>query len=320
MIFMQAWGYMKTFIKRIITIALFLCLIIVPVVVYGLFVVCPQYHNAYTAAMNDKVGKLQTTECRKIVLVGNSNVAFGFRSDMIEEAFGIPVVNAGLHGAIGNAFHEQVCKINPHEGDIYIVCHTSFDDNDSVSAKEAWITIENNFSLWKLIRLKDIDSMVKGFPSYLARCYELYSEHTGNLSEGGHYTRSAFNEYGDMAVPRTERVVEFSPGGIYISPIGDKCTKRLNNLSKYLEKRGAKLVMAGYPIPDTEFTPSDEEYDKLTSELKEIYEFPVISDYKTYKMNQDLFFDTVYHLNDEGVIVRTQKLIEDIRNSGILDE
>lgn len=311
---------MKIFIKRLFTILLILAFIIVPVAGFGLIKVCPQYSNEYTAAMNDKVGRLYSTEGRRIVLIGNSNVAFGFRSDMLEEAFGIPVVNAGLHGAIGNAFHEQVCKLDPHEGDIYIVCHTSFDDNDSISAKEAWITIENNFSLWKLIRLRDMDVMLKGFPSYMAKCYKLWVKNEGNLATPGHYTRAAFNEYGDMATPRDERVIEFSSGDIYISPVTDKETKRLNGLSRYLKKRGAKLVMAAYPIPDTDFTPADESYDELTDRLKEAYDFPVISDYKNYKMDQDLFFDTVYHLNDEGVIVRTEMLIEDIKNSGVLDD
>ena len=311
---------MKLFIKRVFTILIILAVIIVPVFGFGLLKVCPQYNNEYTAAMNDKVGKLYSTDGRKIVLVGNSNVAFGFRSDMIEAAFGIPVVNTGLHGAIGNPFAEQVCKLNPHEGDIYIVCHTSFDDRDSISGLETWYTIENNFALWKLIRIKDIDTMVKAFPSYLAKCYKLWFTHEGNLASPGHYTRSAFNEYGDMAVPRIERVTEFSSGDIYIPPITDAETKRLNKLAKYLEKRGAKLVMAAYPIVNIDSTPSDESYDELTEDLRNAYDFPVISDYKNYKMDQDLFFDTVYHLNDEGVIVRTEKLIEDIRNSGILEE
>ena len=37
-----------------------------------------------------------------------------------------------------------------------------------------------------------------------------------------------------------------------------------------------------------------------------------------YDASQDLFFDTVYHLNDQGVVVRTQKLIDDLNSSGVL--
>lgn len=46
-------------------------------------------------------------------------MAFGFQSEQIEEAFGLPVVNLGLHGGLGNAFHEEMAKINVCEGDIY---------------------------------------------------------------------------------------------------------------------------------------------------------------------------------------------------------
>lgn len=93
---------------------------------------------------------------------------------MIEEAFDMPVVNMGLHGALGNAFHEEMSKLNVQKGDIYVVCHLSFYDNDEIEdGTVAWTAIENDLSAYRLIRLKDIPVLIKSYPAYLRKCIDL---------------------------------------------------------------------------------------------------------------------------------------------------
>ena len=55
-------------------------------------VVMPQYTGNYQASMVDKAARLRSVEGPKIVLIGNSNLAFGMDSQMLEEAFSMPVV------------------------------------------------------------------------------------------------------------------------------------------------------------------------------------------------------------------------------------
>lgn len=40
--------------------------------------------------------------------------------------------------------------------------------------------------------------------------------------------------------------------------------------------------------------------------------FDVISDFSDYLFHHTLFFDTPDHMTDEGVILRTQQLIDDL--------
>ena len=61
------------------------------------FMVMPQYEGNYQAATQDKVRLLKQTKGPKIVLIGNSNLAFGIDSAQIEQAFGMPVVNMGVN-------------------------------------------------------------------------------------------------------------------------------------------------------------------------------------------------------------------------------
>ena len=61
-------------------------------------VVMPQYTGNYQASMVDKAARLRSVEGPKIVLIGNSNMAFGMDSQMLDEAFSIPVVNMAVSG------------------------------------------------------------------------------------------------------------------------------------------------------------------------------------------------------------------------------
>lgn len=275
--------------------------------------VMPQYEHTYNASLLDKVNRLESLDDPKIVLLGNSNLAFGINSELIEEAMGMPVVNMGLHGGNGSAFHEEMAKYNVTSGDIYVLCHCDYNDKNSVAQPlTTWITIENHFHLWKLIRANDVITMVKSFPAYLKRCLNLYSAGTGNQDPGGVYARSAFNEYGDVAVLR-EGNQDTSEGEIDVPEIGDIPVKRINELNEYLTKRGASLVVAGYPIKNGRSTADAFEFISFQEQLVERLDCPVISNYVDYLFDYNYFFNSNRHLNSEGAELRTIQLISDLK-------
>ena len=175
------------------------CLVMLLLVVLFCFeIVMPQYSLNYQAVLIDKNERLCSIDGPKIVLVGNSNLAFGIDSAAIEEAFGMPVVNMGMHGGVGNPFNEQAAVQNVCEGDIVILSYSNFNDGDIIKNQQlAWITIENNYELWNYIRPKDWPAMVKAYPTYLKDCLELWSLGIGNMDSGDAYSRLQFNEYGD---------------------------------------------------------------------------------------------------------------------------
>ena len=175
------------------------CLIMLALIaVFCFVIVMPQYLLNYQASLIDKNERLCSIDGAKIVLVGNSNWAFGVDSQKLEEAMGMPVVNMGMHGGIGNPFNEQAAVQNIHEGDIVIISYSNFADGDMIKNPElAWITIENHPALWKYIRLKDWPDMIKAYPTYLKDCLDLWSQGIGNMDSGTEYSRLQFNENGD---------------------------------------------------------------------------------------------------------------------------
>lgn len=282
-------------------------------------VIMPQYLYSYNASLLDKMDRLKSLSGPKIVLISNSNLAFGMKSELLEEAFHMPVVNAGVHGGLGNAFQEEIAKVNVTEGDLIIVCHTDYDDDDTIiDPVVAWLTVENHPALWRLIRTKDIPDMYFAWPDYAKRAITLWTSKEGNVPDHGTvYSRVAFNEYGDVSFqrekPQYEKEEFFELFTLHAPAVDDVCADRLNELNRYVTQRGATLLAAGFPVMDCEYTPPVEEYVRFQETLEEKLDFPVISNCTDYFLDYDYFYDTPYHLNDEGAELRTRQLILDLQ-------
>lgn len=292
------------------------CLVMLALIVLFCFViVMPQYLLNYQASLIDKNERLCSIDEAKIVLVGNSNWAFGVDSQKLEEAMGMPVVNMGMHGGIGNPFNEQAAVQNIYEGDIVIISYSNFADGDIIKNPElAWITIENHPALWKYIRLKDWPSMIKAYPTYLKDCLNLWSQGIGNMDSGTEYSRLQFNEYGDNIYDRPALVISDEElAEAHIPEIGDETIDRLNKLNQTLQEKGATLLVTPYPTPVTSYTPPVEEYVAFSDQIEERLDFPLIGRYEDYRMDKNLFYNTYLHLNNEGKQLRTQMLIDDLQ-------
>ena len=117
---------MKRFLMKVVLFIALICIIMLGIVGFDRYIIGGQYKLGYQASLVDKIERLESINESKIILVGNSNLAFGIYSDQIEEDIGMPVVNLGLHGGLGNAYHEEIAKLNINEGDIVIVCHSNY--------------------------------------------------------------------------------------------------------------------------------------------------------------------------------------------------
>lgn len=275
--------------------------------------IMPQFSMEYTTSLIDKVDRLQSIEEAKIVLIGNSNLSFGIKSEMIEEAMEMPVVNMGLHGGLGNVFHERMARINVRPGDVYVLCHSEWNDDGTISDPTlAWTILENNWELWKLMMEKrDIIPMIKEYPNYLRKCIGRYSSDYVDGDEGV-YSRNAFNIYGDIETVRNENAYEFSDE-TKAPEIGTDTISRINELSEWLTDRGAYLVVTLPPFAEGETYLCDkQEFESFQNELETRLECPVISNYADYIFDYSYFYDTNLHLTSEGAEVRTKQLIKDL--------
>ena len=310
---------MKRFLSKIL---LFLCLFLLSAAVMAgvdVFWVGSQHLGNYQASLLDKVERLQSLDGPKIVLVGNSNLSFGMDSSQLEAAFGMSVVNMGLHGGLGNAFHEEMCRLGVSQGDIVILCHTDYSDDDTIpDSALAWITLEKHSQPVSKITIVPHTSGALGYTMQMPEeekflVSKLTGEPDNQASDATCYSRSAFNLYGDI-VRRPDDRYQFTPGSVEVPQVNDTCTQRINALDAYLRERGAVLLIAAYPIASGAYTPDVSEYDAFEAELRRKVSCPVISHYRDYLIPYEFFYNSCFHLSEEGADIRTKQLIQDIQN------
>lgn len=304
---------MKKFILKLT--ALFALLGLTYVLVFAVTLsLGPQYSHTYNAAFIDKAERLKSIDEPKIILVGNSNLAFGMNSEIVEQKTGYKVVNMGLHGDLGNRIQENMAKLNLNKGDIVIACYTSFSDDELQSTISAYSTVENHYDLYKIFSARDIVPMIQGFPEYAEKIVRRRISGEGQIENPAvNYSRNAFNVFGDVATER-KHSIEFKENMLFIPKIDDKSIDRMNKFGKYCESCGATYLVAGYPIAYGEFSPSEEEYRAFQKQLEEKLDYDVISDYTDYFFDYSLFFDTKYHLIPQGADMRAEQLADDILN------
>lgn len=313
---------MKKFLVRVFALIILVILMMTGVVSFHRYVIGSQYKYNYQAALLDKVQRLESIDGPKIILVGNSNLAFGIDSEIIQEKTGMPVVNLGLHGSLGNKLHENIAKNQIGEGDIVVVCHTSYaGDNDEIDDYAlAWITYDWNDELLPIFADTNKLDMAKAYPTFFRKAFSLWLSGNGNMDIQSVYTRHAFNEYGDVAFKPDEakidddKIFELSIGND-VPTLSEATIQRLNEFNKYVEKCGARMVVAAYPVGYGKYSRfGKDDYISFQNKLKNKLQCDVISDFTDYFYEYKYFYDTCYHLTNEGTRIRSMQLADDLCN------
>ncbi len=311
---------MKRFIQNLLVFFGLLVLGMFGMIVFKYFVIGSQYKYSYVASFYDKIERLESINEPKIILVGNSNLAFGMNSEKLEKSMGMPVVNLGLHNNLGSAFHEQMAKFNINKGDIVVVCHTDYYNDNILDRTLAWVTIDNHLNAMRVLRLKDFTWIAMVYHTYYKKTLELAVTNKGNINEVGSHSRYSFNNYGDIIFrPEEDQLNEeelFLQGSSinHLPPIGEDAIKRLNDFNKYINDRGAYMVIAGYPLIDSKYSNYNEsDVNRFQTVLSDNVDCDVVSSFNDYMLPCDYFFDHLFHLTEEGADIRTDLLISDLK-------
>ena len=278
------------------------------------FGIMPQFDLQYNASLIDKWNRLKSIKEPKIILVGDSNVAFGIDSQKIQEAFNMPVVNFGLHGGLGQAFHTDMIKPYINEGDIVVIFPAEYNNADTkiLDCVLLWTAIGNNIDIWQGISFENYTKIILAYPTYLKRAIVLWISNKGNTTDGV-YSRAAFNEYGDNVYPRPNCIISEGNYDSYFASRNLSEVMRVywNKYNEYILNKNARLFMSSPPILD-ETLPNDLDLDALQKQLEDELNFPMISRLHNYIYPLEYFYDTGFHLTDVGKTIRTEQLILDI--------
>ncbi|MDR1455844.1 MAG: hypothetical protein LBJ01_09350 [Tannerella sp.] len=251
-----------------------------------------------------------------IILLGGSNVAFGFNSEMIQEALDLPVINTGLGVGLGLKFMLDNTSKYLAEGDILVIApeYEHFFNKFVYGKTDLAVlfyldpSISTDFDMKQFKIMIDCTKDLIPLPRFFPKQINKQSYHA-----------SCFNEYGDYVCHWT------MPSHPYIlhASLADFKTINTNFLDYYenavtaLRSQGIQVVIIPPSLAETSYNTIKERLLPLFSEFeKRDLSFSISPQEFVYP--DSLFFDICYHLGYEGVLIRTNQLITLMKTGGFV--
>ena len=309
---------MTAFLKKGIASLLLLLLLPVTLLLIG-FLTPTQYGDTFLGELEVKYKRLCEIDGPKIVLIGGSSVAFGYDTKLMEEHLGMPVVNFGLYASLGTKVMLDLSEDAIGEGDVIVLAPETDPQTLSLyfSGEAFWQAADSDFSMLRGVSSENVDSLVGSYWGFLSQ--KLYFLKNGAPNPEGVYNKASFDERGDMVFERPHNVMLLGyDKGLTVSLdpsiVDGEFIDYVNAYIERVEKKGAKVYFSFPPINESALAPeTDEEtlfsfFDFLSRSL----DCEVITNPEKCILEKGYFYDSNFHLNDSGVIVRTATMIEDL--------
>lgn len=297
----------------------------------------PVYSGSYFDTFQDKYDRLLQLDGKKIVLFSGSSTRFGFDSPMIDDAFPeYEVFNMGVF-AYSNALPQLLLILDQmDEGDLLLhapefdTSKRQFCTTNDLDAS-FFAMMESNYDTIANLDIRMFQKVFFSLNSYLqtkeGMVKKNYTISASNFDEEGNSVlEPSYNIYGDYILYR-ENAVSDAP--IYNLPV----EYRVEAFSKelYIDSINRVYAMFLEQGITVYFTYAPRNKDAISkesgiNERKELHEYfqetllvPVISDMEDSLLSGTYFYGTDNHLSTEGVKLRTEKIIEDLKKQMSLE-
>lgn len=285
------------------------------------FTTKPDEKHLYQASML-KTDLLSKTPSPRIILFGGSNIAFGIDSELLERELGMPVVNDGLHVGLGVAPLNELKKyIQPDDIIIVSLEYYNFTDKTAFYGQPQYLADWIEFSQ---SRIWDIHDPIRQMPSIYTIMLQRKINRLTNyylyglsLDEGrGFYTGDKFNEHGDFTGHLGENSqIQFEiANSIYPANNLDEAYIFLENFHQYAISKGAMVYYEAQAHRETNCEVTGiRNLNRFFTSLKNKTTIPMLTDMDQLCLPDDYFYDTPYHLNEQGRRIRTELLIKSLK-------
>ena len=283
-----------------------------------------QKQNA-NARFSDNLDRLMAAKGQpKLVFFAGCSMSYGLVSEMVQEAFpGRTVLNMGVIGGINARYQMEIIRAFLEAGDVFVHAPEEMSGaqllHDISCDYRMLVTVEGNYDLLALADLSDADDFWKDYGSYVRMRKD---------EVPGAYTDSSFeyNRFGDILVSRpfdeadAPRQDVSRSGGAYVFTDGvltQRGMDRLCGLYDSLRDRGVTVLVSYAPV-NRDGLPDDGGASVFeagfTGALVE-RGWSTCSSLADYLLPGRYFYDSDYHLNEGGALIRTKLLIRDIANA-----
>ena len=301
-----------------------ICLFAIPlsVVSFG-FMIPAQYDETYYGELPHMFKHLKEGKEGKIIIVGNSAVAFASRNDLIEQELNKEVVTFGLYGAIGTKAMMDLSKAGIKKNDVVILSPEISDQGLSLyfSSENMWMGIDGHYDMLSYIAKDNRKSMIGNFASFASSKFNYLRKGQKPKVEGV-YQQASFNlgdiETGYMTYEREYNMMlnGYDANSLIIfdqNYLKDDFISYMNKYAKYVYKKGASIYYNFVPCNSLAVTSSEEEIDAFYDALSSKIDFPILGNPHDYIFDYEWFYDNNSHLNSAGTNLYNRQLVEDLK-------
>ena len=241
---------------------------------------------------------------KKIIIVGGSGSLYGYDCAVIDAALGgeYEIVNLGENANVTSILYFDIIEEFITEGDIVLWCPEpgSWTLGSSNCSNRFWNFRKADYCFMQYVNVDYYDNF---FSSFAANCSTLAG---ATFKEFDRLTADA-SKYGDILSNRDSKLNHYDYNFGYPMTEAETLTELFGNITA----KGGKIFFSFAAMEDTD---AIDEYDvSLYEEM--ILELPgvtSISDYKNCLYDYTYFWDSAWHLTDEGANIRSQRVAEDL--------
>lgn len=276
----------------------------------------PDNSTDYFAAHIDKHRLLNSTPSPKIIIIGGSSAAFGVDSQVIAEKTGYPVINMGLNVGLGLHYTLEEVRSSIEKGDIIIISPEyeqfgSAIDESGVPPVLVAITptsVRYATSPWQYVKIfSGLNIMTKVEILSLAGAIRNKPVKCASVL----YCRTSFNAHGDFVAhleqPSQLKISEHIPP--LESTPSRLSLQAIENFTLYADSKGVQVLFTFPPLARSYFESNREAIGAIERGVQEIPKLVVIDRPKDHEYDDDMFFDSEYHLNKVGRNMRTEQIL-----------
>ena len=307
--------------KKFLTKCLFFFVLILVLISIGFSIPSNLISESLHYSIFDKHELLiSEKETPRIILVGGSSLSFGIYSPLIEQEFNVKVINTGIIAGYGLKFIIDDVKPFIKEGDIVILTpEYSNYYGDIFYGGQAMVRSINIYpDNFKNLDWRQLIKFMKFLPRHsFGKMKSYLLSFFIPMNNINPYHRKAFNSNGDAVyhwgLTKKQVIPIAELGGDY----NQDALEYIEEFHKYVKKKNAYMYLSFPCLNKSSFNISEDRinviYSEVTSTSLNILGTPLDS-----STPDSLHFDTHYHLIREGQYLRTEKLIRDLKEHGLV--
>lgn len=277
-----------------------------------------KHHHGWYQVKNTYVSSINQP---KLIFVSGSNSLFGVDTERIESELHIPTVNYGVAASLNLYTIHQVRQylkkgdivILPLEYRFYELSHTAFESN--------YVQYILGYAP-DVFHAMPLDSKINFITQLTPRellkatYQQLYPP---KAPEKDGYDSKYLNSNGDMTNNHIEEMTpadtlrnKISPTVFKSPPVTTDAQQELENFLMYCQGNGIKVYAAwpNYLWKEKEFTGKDLDGIHAIEKFYHEHDVEILGNYTDCLYDAEMFYDTEYHLNEEGKRIHTDYLIE----------